>query len=100
MSIKAPLYFRVKTNGQEIPVNSTGLFGGIAQVSTKVEAENRIREGQKSGTIPRGFIDSYWTRVEQGKWIVTLKPNEGGRRTRRTRRHKTKKNKTRRHMKH
>jgi hypothetical protein len=100
MSIKAPLYFRIKTDGQETPVNSTGLFGGIAQVSTKVEAENRVREGQRSGAIPKGFIDSYWTRVYQGKWLVTVNPNEGGRRTRRTRRNKTRKHKTRRCKKH
>ena len=98
-TIKGPLYYRINTNGPPIPVKSTGFMSSISQVNSKIAAENRIRLGQKSGVIPKGQLESEWTRYEDGKWLVTITGPTGGRK-RRTKRRKTRNRrhkKTRRH---
>jgi len=97
-TIKGPLYYRINTNGAPIPVKSTGFMSSISQVNSKIAAENRIRLGQKSGVIPKGQLESEWTRYEDGKWLVTISGPAGGRK-RRTKRRKTRKTRNRRHKK-
>ena len=96
-NIKGPLYYRINTNGTSIPVKSTGFMNSYAQVKNKLDAENRIRLGQKSGVIQKGQIDSEWTRYEDGKWLVTIKGPAGGRRTKRRKTRNRRHKKTRRH---